>query len=74
MDLHNLDIKIMDGWLNIYKPRGVSSAKIVAYIKKIFKDSKVGHTGTLDLEAEGVLPIAIGQSTKLVSILILRIK
>lgn len=60
----------MNGWLNIYKPRGFSSAKIVAMVRRVFKGDKVGHTGTLDLEAEGVLPIAIGQATKLVSILI----
>ncbi len=60
----------MDCWLNLYKPKGISSAKAVALVKKYFKGSKIGHTGTLDLEAEGVLPIAIGQATKLVSILI----
>ncbi|MCC8460699.1 MAG: tRNA pseudouridine(55) synthase TruB [Candidatus Megaira endosymbiont of Carteria cerasiformis] len=60
----------MDGWLNLYKPRGISSAKAVAVVKSYFKKSRIGHTGTLDLEAEGVLPIAIGQATKLVSILI----
>ncbi len=60
----------MDGWLNLYKPRGISSAKAVAIVKKYFRNSRIGHTGTLDLEAEGVLPIAIGQATKLVNILI----
>ena len=60
----------MNGWINIYKPRGISSAKSVSMVKRIFKGDKVGHTGTLDMEAEGVLPIAIGEATKLVSILI----
>lgn len=60
----------MDGWLNLYKPKGVSSAKAVAIVKNYFRNSRIGHTGTLDLEAEGVLPIAIGQATKLVNILI----
>lgn len=60
----------MDGWLNIYKPRGISSAHAVAMVKRSFRDYKVGHTGTLDLEAEGILPMAIGEATKLVSILI----
>lgn len=59
----------MDGWFNLYKPKGISSAKAVWFIKSYLKGSKIGHTGTLDLEAEGVLPIAIGQATKLVSIL-----
>ena len=60
----------MNSWLNIYKPKGISSAKAVALVKRLFRGNKVGHTGTLDLEAEGVLPIAIGQATKLTSILI----
>lgn len=60
----------MNGWLNIYKPRGISSAKAVAIVKKSFKEFKIGHAGTLDLEAEGILPIAIGEATKLVSILV----
>jgi tRNA pseudouridine55 synthase len=60
----------MNCWLNIYKPRNISSAKAVALVKRIFKGTKVGHTGTLDVEAEGVLPIALGEATKLVSILI----
>ncbi len=60
----------MNCWLNIYKPRNISSAKAVALVKRVFKGSKVGHTGTLDVEAEGVLPIALGEATKLVSILI----
>ena len=60
----------MDGWLNLYKPRGISSAKAVAIVKNYFRNSRIGHNGTLDLEAEGVLPIANGQATKLVNILI----
>ena len=60
----------MNGWLNIYKPKGISSAKAVSLVKRIFRGAKIGHTGTLDVEAEGVLPIAIGEATKLVSILI----
>lgn len=59
----------MNGWLNLYKQKGISSAKAVYLVKTYFKKCKIGHTGTLDLEAEGVLPIAIGQATKLVSIL-----
>lgn len=60
----------LDGWLNVYKPLGISSAKVVAIIKNSLKGVKIGHTGTLDVEAEGVLPLAIGQATKLVSILV----
>jgi len=59
-----------NGWLNLYKPIGISSAGAVAIVKRAFgKNTKVGHTGTLDVEAEGVLPIAIGEATKLVQFL-----
>ncbi len=57
-------------WINIYKPKGISSARVVSIIKQYFKKYKVGHAGTLDLEAEGVLPIAIGEATKLINILV----
>ena len=59
-----------NGWLNLYKPVGISSAAAVAIVKRAFgKNTKVGHTGTLDVEAEGILPIAIGEATKLVQFL-----
>jgi tRNA pseudouridine55 synthase len=59
-----------NGWINIYKPKGISSAHVVAKVKRLLpKNIKVGHAGTLDLEAEGILPIAFGQATKLISIL-----
>lgn len=60
----------INGWLNIYKPRGITSAKLVGSVKRILGKVKIGHTGTLDPEAEGVLPLAIGEATKLCSILI----
>lgn len=53
------------GILNIDKPAGITSYDVVDVIKKIFVDSKVGHTGTLDPVATGVLPIIIGDATKL---------
>lgn len=56
-------------WLNIYKPKGISSAQLVNKIKKVFGKIKIGHAGTLDVEAEGVLPLAIGEATKLVQML-----
>ena len=59
-----------NGWLNLYKPVGISSAGVVAIVKRVFgRNTKVGHTGTLDVEAEGILPIAIGEATKLVQFL-----
>ncbi|WP_341790936.1 tRNA pseudouridine(55) synthase TruB [Rickettsia endosymbiont of Gonocerus acuteangulatus] len=57
-------------WLNVYKPKGISSAKLVSIIKKVLGKVKIGHSGTLDVEAEGVLPLAVGEATKLVQILI----
>ena len=60
----------MNCWLNIYKPKNISSAKLVSIVKRSCGKNKVGHCGTLDVEAEGVLPIAIGEATKLVRILV----
>ncbi|MFY9590068.1 tRNA pseudouridine(55) synthase TruB [Rickettsia endosymbiont of Halotydeus destructor] len=57
-------------WLNIYKPKGISSAKAVAIIKQLLGKVKIGHAGTLDVEAEGILPLAVGEATKLMQILI----
>ncbi|MDR3289936.1 MAG: tRNA pseudouridine(55) synthase TruB [Rickettsiales bacterium] len=54
----------MDGWLNIDKPLTFSSAKVVAIVKKTLGAKKVGHGGTLDPLATGVLPICIGLATK----------
>lgn len=56
----------MNGVINLYKEKGETSFKSVTRVKKILKMKKVGHTGTLDPDAEGVLPICIGRATKLV--------
>jgi len=56
----------LQGWLNIYKPVGISSFNVVQKIRKHFNINKIGHGGTLDPLAEGVLPIAIGKTTKLI--------
>lgn len=55
------------GWLVIDKPIGVSSARVVSQVKKLTKAAKVGHGGTLDPLASGLLPIALGEATKLIS-------
>ena len=55
----------MNGFINYYKPSGISSAYAINRIKKLFKGVKVGHMGTLDPLAEGVLPLAVGKSTRL---------
>ncbi len=54
----------MVGFVNVYKPKGVTSFNIVAGIRKIYNQKRVGHLGTLDPMAEGVLPIAVGKATK----------
>ena len=54
------------GWLNVYKPLGLSSFSVIKIIKKKFNLNKIGHGGTLDPLAEGILPIAIGKTTKLI--------
>lgn len=55
---------MIHGWVIIDKPEGMSSAHVVAKIKRLFKAKKVGHGGTLDPLATGVLPIALGEATK----------
>ncbi|SVC58703.1 uncharacterized protein METZ01_LOCUS311557, partial [marine metagenome] len=64
----------LDGWLIIDKPPGCSSAQIVGRIKRLTGGLKVGHGGTLDPLATGVLPIAIGEATKTVAYVMLETK
>ena len=54
----------MDGFLILDKPLGISSAKAVSEVKRLLKCKKIGHGGTLDPLASGVLPLAIGEATK----------
>src|SRR5260221_3711010 len=54
----------MDGILNINKPEGITSHDVVATIRKLLRQRRVGHAGTLDPAASGVLPICIGQGTR----------
>ena len=55
-----------NGILNVYKPKGFTSRDVVNIVRKLYKTKKVGHAGTLDPNATGVLPIAIGNATKIV--------
>lgn len=57
---------MIHGWLNIDKPLGMTSHDVVARVRRIFQQKKVGHGGTLDPLASGVLPIALGEATKTV--------
>ena len=52
----------LQGWINLYKPKGISSFSAIYKIKKKFNIKKIGHAGTLDPEAEGILPIEIGRA------------
>lgn len=52
------------GILNVNKKKGISSARCVSLVRKALNQKKVGHTGTLDLEASGVLPIVVGKATR----------
>ena len=57
------------GFLNIYKPVGMTSHDVVARLRKITGIKQIGHTGTLDPFAEGVLPVCIGKATRLIELL-----
>ena len=59
----------MDGIIVVNKPKGITSRDVVNKVCKKFNTKKVGHTGTLDPIAEGVLVICIGKATKLVEVL-----
>ena len=59
----------MDGILNINKPAGKTSYAIVAMVKRLTDEKHVGHAGTLDPMATGVLPVCLGQATRLVEYL-----
>jgi tRNA pseudouridine55 synthase len=56
----------VDGWLNLDKPLGLGSTPAVGKVRRLFNAAKVGHGGTLDPLATGVLPIALGEATKTV--------
>lgn len=59
----------MFGFLNVYKPKGKTSHDVVGILRRITKIKQIGHTGTLDPFAEGVLPICIGKATRLIEYL-----
>ena len=57
---------MINGIINIYKEKGFTSHDVVAKARGILRERRIGHTGTLDPDAEGVLPICIGTATKVV--------
>ncbi len=60
----------MNGFINIFKPSGITSAYALTKIKKAFKGEKIGHMGTLDPLASGVLPVGIGKCNRLFNYLL----
>ena len=59
----------MDGIINVYKEKGFTSHDVVAKLRGILHQKKIGHTGTLDPDATGVLPVCLGNATKLCELL-----
>lgn len=60
---------MINGILNIYKEKGYTSHDVVARLRRIVGQKKIGHTGTLDPDAEGVLPVCLGRATKVCDML-----
>ena len=64
----------MDGFVNILKPQGPTASDMVVRLRGILKQKKIGHLGTLDPGACGVLPVAVGKGTKLFDFLVFKRK
>lgn len=60
---------MINGIVNVYKEKGYTSFDVVAKLRGILKTRKIGHTGTLDPDAEGVLPVCLGKATKVCDLL-----
>lgn len=60
---------MINGIINVYKEKGYTSFDVVARLRGILKTKKIGHTGTLDPDAEGVLPVCLGKATKVCDLL-----
>lgn len=60
---------MINGIINVYKEKGYTSHDVVARLRGILHQKKIGHTGTLDPDAEGVLPVCLGKGTKLCGLL-----
>lgn len=60
---------MISGIINVYKEKGYTSFDVVAKLRGILKTKKIGHTGTLDPDAEGVLPVCLGKATKVCDLL-----
>ena len=58
-----------DGFINVLKPPGMTSHDVVSFVRRVLHTRKVGHAGTLDPGAAGVLPVAVGRATRLIEYL-----
>ena len=56
----------IDGWINLDKPLGMTSTQALGKIRGYLNPQKIGHAGTLDPLATGILPVALGEATKLI--------
>ena len=61
---------MLEGVVNVLKPPGMTSSDVVSDLRRIFDTKRIGHTGTLDPGAAGVLPICIGRATRLFDYLV----
>src|ERR1700744_3769161 len=59
----------INGWINLNKPLGITSSDAVNKVKWLIKPQKIGHAGTLDPLATGVLPLGLGEGTKGINLL-----
>lgn len=71
---NKIDALNLSGWLAIDKPQKMTSVDVLAIIKRMVKFKKIGHAGTLDPDATGVLLIAVGEATKLVELAMNKVK
>ena len=60
---------MIHGIINVYKEKGYTSHDVVARMRGIVKQKRIGHTGTLDPDAQGVLPVCLGNATRLCDML-----
>ena len=70
-DKRPLNIYLKYGFIALDKPQGPTSHEVVAWVRKMFEQERAGHSGTLDPMVSGVLPIALGEGTKALSVLLL---
>lgn len=66
----SVDELLTSSWINLDKPGGPTSHQVDSWVKKVLKKDKIGHSGTLDPKATGILPIGVGDATKILQFLL----